>query len=493
MRSTNIINPQSSNKTQRCSHTTTTTNNNFPSEGSRIMKRRSPPSRPSSNASTKKVKWWNDLETLFTIVLIIFFLGTSYNMYLVHLHEEQIYTHRRYNNNGRNPIDKIRHKIRSRGRGGQKHLMGWKNHKIHKMSEFIDKHQKQQKQQHQQKVLNKKSYKLHNDILQAIDEKKLRPYSADSVWEDLIKNGQQIMERNNYSKHLTVIEVGAQNENQSLMAAHAKYNVHCVEPSPKSFVAIHGAMKKKFKLAKDEESQKYIRFYNVAAGDVSGKTIDFYSTGGTGDHVGEFDMWNMKPGKMPDDWPEEKRGKMVQVPSIQLDDMIYYNKIKPTVVEGFDSKPVRMDDVYALKVDTQGFEPSVFAGLKKSIREHKIQYIMTEYWPKGMGLMANKMDKPCEAAEKVFDILSDAGYKLYALPMQGHPSAWGFTKTIFHHVANWKKRPLDDYRKDCQHILNFEKEFPNPNYHMGYWSDVLAIAPESDPFVPKKKPKHQRS
>jgi hypothetical protein len=140
-------------------------------------------------------------------------------------------------------------------------------------------------------------------------------------------------------------------------------------------------------------------------------------------------------------------------------------------------------------VDTQGFEPSVFAGLKKSIQAHKIQYIMTEYWPKGIGLIADRLDDPCDVAVQMLDILTDAGYKLYALPTQGHPSAWSFSPTIFHHVANWRSRPLHDYRADCQHFLDFEKEFPNPEYHMGYWSDILAIAPGSEPFVPKKKPK----
>ena len=440
----------------------------------------------------------------------MFFVGSAYNIHLVQLHEQEKidFSYRRhYHYNQwrmkKNKNNKENNRRKNRG-GRTKNKNQHPHHKHFKLFEFTNHRQNyiknakenksnptfgsQSKQQQQQRKAQK-SYKLHDDVLKTIEEQKLRPYSAESVWEDLIKQGQSIMERTNYSNHLTVIEVGAQNENQSLLAAQAKYHVHCVEPSPKSFKNIHGSMKKKLRLAKDDVSKQYLHFYNVAAGDVSGKTLDFYSTGGTGDHVGEYDMWNMKPGKMPDDWPEEKRGKMIQVPSVQLDDIIYYNKVEPTLVNGFDSKPERIDSVYALKVDTQGFEPSVFAGLKKSIGEHKIQYIMTEYWPKGMGLMANRMDNPCEVAVKVFDILTDAGYKLYALPMQGHPSAWSFSKTIFHHVANWHKRPLDDYRADCEHILNFEKEFPNPDYHMGYWSDVLAIAPGTDPFIPKKKPK----
>ncbi len=99
-------------------------------------------------------------------------------------------------------------------------------------------------------------------------------------------------------------------------------------------------------------------------------------------------MWNMKRGQAPTDWPEEKRGEIIKVPSIQLDDIVYDHKIKPTKSAGSsetkeDGSVIAFDKVFALKIDTQGYEPSVFAGLKKSIRAHKIQYIMTEYWPKG--------------------------------------------------------------------------------------------------------------
>jgi len=369
------------------------------------------------------------------------------------------------------------------------------NNHIH-LSKFIMNNDNRQ-HHNDNNIIIPKSRKLHNDILRIIDEQKLRPYGAEAVWEDLLQNGVNIMKQNNYQNHLTVIEVGAQNENQSLLAATLKFIVHCIEPSPKSFEYIQSSLRRKIRKGiisgeYDENIKDYIHLYNVAAGAESDKSLDFYSTGGTGDHVGEIDMWNMKIGPMPDDWPEDKRGSMVKVPSVQLDDIIYRNKIKPNHVEGFDtsedlSQPI--ETVYALKVDTQGFEPSVFAGLKESINAHKIQYIMTEFWPKGMGLMGHKMDDPCSIAVEMLDTLNNAGYKLFALPTQGHPSAWSFSKTIFHHVNDWKKRPLDDYEADCRHFLNFETEFPNPDYHMGYWSDILAIAPGVEPFVPKKRPK----
>ena len=68
---------------------------------------------------------------------------------------------------------------------------------------------------------------LHNDVLRTIDENHLRPYGAEAVWEDLLLQGEQIMKRNeeqnrlegkegHQQQHLVVVEVGAQNENQSL-------------------------------------------------------------------------------------------------------------------------------------------------------------------------------------------------------------------------------------------------------------------------------------
>lgn len=237
---------------------------------------------------------------------------------------------------------------------------------------------------------------LHDDILRSIDDHKLRPYGANQVWEDIIHKGESIMKSNNYKHHLTVLEVGAQNENQSLLAAKSKFHVHCVEPSPKSFKKIHQSILKKLnqmrKISNSEVDhvRKFIHLYNVAAGSKSGGTLDFYSTGGTGDHVGEFDMWNMKAGQLPDEWPEDKRGEMIKVPSIQLDDIIYHHKVKPNKLKGLGGTEKEnknsfetFDNVYALKVDTQGYEPHVFAGLTKSIQNHKIQYIMTEFWPKG--------------------------------------------------------------------------------------------------------------
>lgn len=194
-------------------------------------------------------------------------------------------------------------------------------------------------------------------------------------------------------------------------------------------------------------------------------------------------MWNMKAGKPPEEWDDSKKGKIVQIPSMKIDDIIY-GKVKPNTVTGLESgqNTSALDKVWALKVDTQGFEPQVFAGLKESIKNQKFQYIMTEYWPNGIGLLNNKMDNKCDLAFEILTTLTSAGYTLYALPTLYHPKAR--TSKVKIAARQWKDRPLHDAKADCQYFLDLETRFPNPKYKMGYWTDVLALAPGAKPIVP---------
>ena len=124
---------------------------------------------------------------------------------------------------------------------------------------------------------------------------------------------------------------------------------------------------------------------------------------------------------------------------------------------------------FSYSKDTQGFEPSVFSGLTESIKNHKIDFILTEFWPKGIDFLA---DKPgaCVGVDFLTN-LANQGYTLYALDVQAHPKA----------PRGWKNaivdRPLDNLRSNCQWFLDLEKLYPSDVYHMGYWSDVLAVAP----------------
>jgi len=129
------------------------------------------------------------------------------------------------------------------------------------------------------------------------------------------------------------------------------------------------------------------------------------------------------------------------------------------------------DGVFVLKVDTQGFEPVVFSGLSESLKLHKIKYILMEYWPRGMDLQNGKQDA-CVAAD-LLSKLVNAGYTLYALSVTAHPKApQGYRRVV-------NDRPLDNLCENCQWYFDLEKRFPSDEYKMGYWSDILAVAPNT--------------
>ena len=193
--------------------------------------------------------------------------------------------------------------------------------------------------------------------------------SAEKVWDELIQEGSKKLAGGGAA---VAMEVGMHRPRQCLQAAEAGLTAHCFEPSPVSFQRVQ----KKVKEA-PQTIQSRIHLYNAAAGSTAGILLNFTSSGGTGDHVGEFDVWNMKAGKPSDEKLLKKQGKTVQVPSIRLDD----------VVEKIDK------DVFVMKIDTQGFEPAVLSGLTESLRLHKVQFLLMEYWPAGIDLMSGKPEK----------------------------------------------------------------------------------------------------
>ena len=217
-----------------------------------------------------------------------------------------------------------------------------------------------------------KSFPLHNDLLRAIDahnvgkELKHMHNGDEDIWDDILNKGVKIMEKNGYKEHLTIFEVGAQKAKQSLDAAKKLFHAHLIEPSPISFQKIERQVRNV--VNNNPVLGEFIHLYNVAAGAESGSMLDFHTTGGTGDHIGEYNVWEMKKGPVPDEWPEDKKGQIVKIPSLRLDDIIYYNKVKPNEIQGLErgQNPPFTQNVWAVKVDTQGFEPKVFAGLKES-------------------------------------------------------------------------------------------------------------------------------
>jgi hypothetical protein len=124
---------------------------------------------------------------------------------------------------------------------------------------------------------------------------------------------------------------------------------------------------------------------------------------------------------------------------------------------------------YLIKVDVQGFEPQVFQGLKETIMAHKVDYILFEYWPKGIDLMSDSMGE-CKAVA-ILEQLAQAGYHLYALGVAAHPVA----------PKGWRSkiddRSFHDFTQECKWFYQLEERNPSDDYRIGYWSDILAVAP----------------
>lgn len=176
----------------------------------------------------------------------------------------------------------------------------------------------------------------------------------------------------------------------------------------------------------------------------------------------------MKVGRTTDEAIAKKLGSTVQVASIKVDDIIE------------DALQSDEERVFIVKVDTQGYEPSVFAGLHASvIQQQRVDYILFEYWPKGMDLLASTGEdgsdhtKACIAAD-LLEKLQRAGYTLYALPDTSHPQA---PRAARNALKN-ERAPTKNARDNCEYYYELEARFPS-DYKMGYWSDMLAVAPRA--------------
>ena len=253
-------------------------------------------------------------------------------------------------------------------------------------------------------------------------------------------------------------------------AAEKGATMHCIEPSPVNFKKINKFMNRNF-----NDHKQRINLYNVAAGNTSGGTLDFTSTGSTGDHVGTGDVWTMEESKHTSDVDKD----VVQVKSVRMDDIIK-GKIEPSWTSVPKGSALPSNSVFMLKIDTQGFEPTVFSGLTESLNQHKIQFILFEYWPRGIDFMAGSRTK-CDVVVNLLNTLIDFGYTLHGTNGESHPK--GNTKEIRSLLNSKTDRPFDDLRKNCMWFYDLQERFPIDGYKMGYWSDILAIAPNAN--IPK--------
>jgi hypothetical protein len=85
---------------------------------------------------------------------------------------------------------------------------------------------------------------------------------------------------------------------------------------------------------------------------------------------------------------------------------------------------------------------------------------------------AENKDK-CRLAVDMLQSLIDADYKLYAVVVSVHPKAGDGWKDFF------GGRPHDNLMANCMWYYKLEEKVKPDftEYKMGYWSDILAVAP----------------
>lgn len=170
-----------------------------------------------------------------------------------------------------------------------------------------------------------------------------------------------------------VIEVGMHRITWCAHAAELGFQAHCFEPSPTNF---ERCQKQHERLRRVKpETYGRIHLYNKAVGETSGITVPFRSVGSTGDHVGAVQLGDGKAE------PGGSKGEtLVKVSTISLDDFVGQ---LPTT-----------EELFLIKIDTQGYEAQVFSGMAKLLDNARPTAVISEWWPAGMQHMAHPSFTP---------------------------------------------------------------------------------------------------
>lgn len=223
---------------------------------------------------------------------------------------------------------------------------------------------------------------------------------ADTLWNTLVTSHPN-------PRDTFVVEVGVADGTMCLKAANHGMNVFAIEPDVRYI---------KNPLLKNHEN---IRLIHAAAYSKDGYIP--FSPGGTGGHI-------------------SKEGSRVR--SVTLDKLLR-----------------SVQNIYIVKIDVQGYEWNVLKGMQKLLAHNRVQYVILEYWPRGI---LSATGNP----NKVLKLLNKFGYLLFD------------TQTL--RLNKPKISYANSFRKPL-YIQNYHDWYINEDKKakdsFGSWTDIIAVAP----------------
>ena len=308
-------------------------------------------------------------------------------------------------------------------------------------------------------------------------------------------------------EQLHIIEVGMETPWYCIGVAEAGAIAHCLEADTGALPKIYNGFENALK---DDAARRNIRFYHRAA--ASGATgTDLSVVRGRVLTTTPEDTDSEPTPRYVDSWTNERyvpgNDRVATAKTITIDDLLVGEGAKPT--KNYATTEDNDEDGYGpigraflAEIDVSGYEPEVFAGMTKSIREHAIDLILFNYFPKAIdntfhgGSDKDPSTTPRCTTEATGFLrnLVDAGYTLYTGPMHFHPKAnlRNVGRTIHMHnvatdfsVFGFDPIPIRDF---CEVFYDLEAD--NEQYRFGFWSELLAVRPgfalpHGDPPVSK--------
>eukprot|EP00816_Leptocylindrus_hargravesii_P004167 CAMPEP_0196805028 /NCGR_PEP_ID=MMETSP1362-20130617/4758_1 /TAXON_ID=163516 /ORGANISM="Leptocylindrus danicus, Strain CCMP1856" /LENGTH=352 /DNA_ID=CAMNT_0042177693 /DNA_START=264 /DNA_END=1319 /DNA_ORIENTATION=- len=294
-------------------------------------------------------------------------------------------------------------------------------------------------------------------------------FDQKTIWQQILHCGQQLMmeaKNRNGGKDvpaLVAVEVGANILADAREMASFGFETHTFEPSPKAFEG----MKTRYEKLKAQEPEiaKKVLIYNYAVGDTDGGEIFFDNSGSTGAAV-----------VSEEEAAKSHTTNIVRVKTATLDSF-FAGEVEPDVKMQPPSSGTG-GKIFAAKIDVQGFEPKVFEGMRKSISERKVHFILTEHDPMALDEV-NGFTEKCTEALNHIRMMHDAGYMIYALKLETHPKFEKAQKALGTKGIQ-RDRPFDDLEKDCLNMYQLQdKYYEEPDYKFHIWSDLLAVSPDA--------------